>query len=59
MVSKIKCNQCGEVLSSEVGYGYRSCKCEATSMDVGRTILRLLGDYTELGRPEHKINGTN
>ena len=45
----VKCNECGDIISSKHHYDYVNCSCFSTAVDGGFDCLKRKGsDYTEL-----------
>ena len=52
ILNRIKCTKCGDVLTSEHVYDFKTCKCRTVSVDGGRDYLKRLfveeSDYEDL-----------
>lgn len=57
LVNKIRCNHCGDVITSEHRHDFKSCRCGRVAVDGGTDYLRRgfidsTDDYTELSEYE-------
>lgn len=43
LVSKIKCNKCGDIIESRMVHDFKFCKCGAFAVDGGKDYLRRCG----------------
>ncbi len=44
VINKIKCKKCGDIIESTYRHDFRSCKCDAVSVDGGKDYLRRCGN---------------
>ena len=56
----IKCNDCGDIITSENRHDFKECKCGKVAVDGGKDYLRRcfkdsLNDYTDLSEFEDGI----
>lgn len=57
LVNRVRCNRCGDVITSEYRHDYKSCRCGRVAVDGGTDYLRRgftdsTDDYTELSEYE-------
>lgn len=55
--NRIKCLKCGDIIESLTVHDFRSCSCEACSVDGGTYYLRRVGnpeDWEELSETEKR-----
>ena len=56
-VNRIKCNKCGDIITSNSRHDFRVCKCGAVCVDGGKEYLKRSGnheDWSELSEFEEE-----
>lgn len=59
LVNRAKCNDCGEVVTSEHRHDFKWCKCGNLAVDGGKDYLRRVGGlegFTDLSEYEEETN---